>query len=102
MPSYSIFWKYLVKDQQNDSFESVYGQRGAWNSLFRQSAAYKGSCLHRSADDTNVYLLIDTWTDRASYEAFKSQNRKSYESLSTQCETTYKSEELLGTFNAID
>lgn len=96
--SYIIVWKYKVNEVNKGRFELEYGHEGTWFKLFSQSKAYRGSFLYKSEDEADVYLLIDTWTDRKSYENFKEQHSVIYHELSKKFEVLYESEYLLGTF----
>lgn len=70
---YAVVWKYRIEPTYRKEFEHEYGSTGSWYSLFRASVHYKGSALHKSDNEPNVYLLIDRWLDKTSYEAFKNE-----------------------------
>lgn len=60
-----------------------------------------GSFLNRKEEEDNVYILVDTWTDKESYENFKEKNRETYDRLSAQFENLYEQEEKIGSFDLI-
>lgn len=99
---YSIVWKYLINEKTQVEFESEYGKGGTWTKLFMNSDNYSGSFLHKSFDMKRTYLLIDTWTDKQSYENFKNANSNVYQSLSFEFEKLYETEEKIGEFNSIN
>ena len=98
---YSIIWRYEVKKKNQVRFETEYGKKGTWAKLFRDSDKYLGSFLHKNKDTTDIYLLIDTWTDERSYEDFKHANREAYDILCYKFEKLYEAEEKIGLFNLV-
>lgn len=101
MSLYSIIWKYKIDLKHKNIFEFEYGSNGAWNLLFSTSEDYKKSYLHKSEDLPDTYLLIDTWTDKTSYDNFMKKNNAAYEELSTLFKHLYLTEEKIGAFNAL-
>jgi len=97
---YSVIWKYKIKPEGKVRFEHEYGPKGTWFKLFSGSSSYTGSFLNRNEED-NTYILIDTWTDKNSYEDFKEKNREVYDRLSVQFENLYEREEKVGSFDLI-
>jgi hypothetical protein len=97
---YSIIWKYTIKPQAQSTFEQEYGSSGAWSKLFSESPNYLGSILHKSEDENYVYILIDSWTEKQSYEIFKVENANRYNQLSKDFELLYDSEVKIGAFYA--
>ncbi len=51
---------------------------------------------------SQTYLLIDTWTNEQSYEDFKNSNSSVYQSLSSDFEKLYETEEKAGAFNTLN
>ena len=98
---YSIGWKYKIKPESRDRFEYEYGGSGSWSRLFMESKDYKGSFLHKSEEGKDTYMLVDIWTDRQSYEDFKTIHALRYNQLSSQFESLYQSEERIGAFSRI-
>ena len=79
-----IVWKYKVKEENRVEFEFEYGKLGTWSKLFNTSENYKGSTLHRNSD---IYLLVDTWLDKQSYESFINLNSKLHFPIIGDCLT---------------
>ena len=98
---YTIIWKYKIKAEFEDIFEKEYGTNGAWYNLFEESEDYRGSILYKSQEEVNSYFLMDTWTTKESYEAFKKSCDEIYRKLSSQFEYLYETEEKIGTFNSL-
>ncbi|MTI40248.1 antibiotic biosynthesis monooxygenase family protein [Fulvivirga lutimaris] len=99
--NYSVIWKYKVKYDSTDQFEFEYGPNGTWNKLFSQSKNYKGSFLHKSEDDSQTYILIDTWVSKQAYEDFINENQKVYNEISAGFEILYLTEKKVGSFNLV-
>jgi len=95
---YSVIWKYKVKGGSEQRFEKEYGAEGTWNELFRLSQYYIGSYLYKSEEELDVYLLIDSWTDKKSYEDFKRAFADIYIKLSKRFSDLYESEVRIGAF----
>ena len=93
-----IVWKYKVKEENRVEFEFEYGKLGTWSKLFNTSENYKGSTLHRNSD---IYLLVDTWLDKQSYESFINLNSKEYDFMSSKFEELYESEQEIGRFDTV-
>jgi hypothetical protein len=99
--NYSIIWKYKIKPENKEKFEYEYGPTGTWFKLFSKSGSYTGSFLNRMEEEDNVYILIDTWWDKESYENFMEKNREVYNRLSAQFENLYEQEEKIGSFDLV-
>ncbi|MGI9545531.1 MAG: hypothetical protein ACR2MX_19875 [Cyclobacteriaceae bacterium] len=98
---YSIVWRYKIKPEFKDKFEFEYGPNGVWSTLFRESENYRGSYLHQNEGSPYSYLLIDTWTDKSSYEEYKSLNKVRYTDQSSNLDYLYDEEELVGTYTSV-
>ena len=98
---YSVIWKYKIKPENKDIFEFEYGGNGTWSKLFTKSENYRGSFLHKSEDEVDTYLLVDTWINKQSYESFKKMNQETYDQISTGFEYLYIAEEKIGSFNSV-
>lgn len=97
---YSIYWKYTIDLIHKNKFELAYGAEGVWNQLFSKSENYLGSTLHSLEDEPNTYLLVDCWVNKATYEAFKSENAMSYNMLSDDLKYLYLDEQKVGAFTS--
>lgn len=100
--SYSVIWKYKVKPDHVKTFEQEYGSKGTWCRLFNKSKDYTGSFLHKNMEENNTYVLIDTWTNKESYDGFKDIHSEIYNELSRKFEIIYESEEKIGEFNQVE
>lgn len=100
-PIYSVIWKYKIKPENKEKFEFEYGGNGTWSKLFTKSESYRGSFLHKSEDEVDTYLLIDTWINKQTYEDFKKKNQATYNQISTGFEYFYRTEEKIGSFNPV-
>ena len=98
---YAIIWKYKIKLGCKTKFEFEYGRGGSWHKLFSNSKNYHSSCLYKSDEETNTYLLIDIWESKNFYEEFIKTNKKEYQKLSTSFEFLYETEKKIGLFNVL-
>ena len=96
---YTVIWKYKIQAANRKKFEEEYGSNGTWAKFFSDSEKYKGSFLHKSQDETDSYILIDTWTDKNSYEVFIKMNSGIYARLSSDFKTIHEKEERVGSFS---
>lgn len=98
---YSVIWKYRIRPENREKFEFEYGHNGAWTKLFIESENYRGSFLHKSVDEADTYLLVDTWITKQSYKNFKKLNKETYDQISSGFEYLYRIEEKIGSFNSV-
>ena len=92
--AYAVVWRYIVADDRREAFERVYGPDGAWARLFRRDEGYLGTELIRAED--GVYVTIDRWRDRASFDRLMAGARPEYEQLDEASDRLTASEELVG------
>jgi heme-degrading monooxygenase HmoA len=69
--------------------------------LFRKVPGYINTELLRDETNPNRYVTVDCWETAESYEAFRAQFNKEYETLDAQCERLTKQESLLGKWESI-
>jgi len=93
-----VLWEFDVKPGCEARFESVYGPDGDWAELFRLDPNYRETRLLRNPECPNIYLTLDFWQSRQSYENFKSLHYESYRALDELCEGLTVFEKLIGTF----
>jgi heme-degrading monooxygenase HmoA len=93
-----IVWEYHVRPEKKQEFEDYYSSSGDWASLFRGSDAYIGTVLLQAVDDPLHFTTIDSWTDLASFRAFKSAHAEEYALRDRECEELMQSERLIGYF----
>ena len=96
-----IVFEYEVEPTERDRFEQVYGRDGEWAAFFRGGDGYLGSELYRSEQDPSRYLVIDRWASADAYEAFLEANRAEYDRRSRATEAVYRSESVVGRFQAL-
>jgi heme-degrading monooxygenase HmoA len=81
-----IIWEYQVKLEKGSEFERVYSPNGAWARLFKNGSGFLGTELLQSDQKPDVYVTIDRWDSRESYETFLAQWKAEYNQLDEQCE----------------
>jgi len=97
-----IFYRYRVHPTQARAFEHAYGPQGPWAKLF---AAHRGFCrvrLFRHKLDPSIYVTIDVWNTKASYEAFREQYKHEYRRLDSQLALLKMEERLLGFYEGAE
>lgn len=98
---YTVIWKYKINPEHKETFEFEYGRNGTWAKLFAKSEYYKGSLLYKSKDEIDMYILLDTWINKQTYEDFKKMNQEKYNEISSGFEYLYLTEEKTGSFNSV-
>jgi len=93
-----VLWEFDVKPGCELRFESVYGPDGDWAELFRLDPNYRETRLLRDPARPNIYLTLDFWQSRKSYENFKSLHYESYRALDELCEGLTVDEKHIGAF----
>ena len=76
-----VLWEYEVKPGSEKAFEKVYGPDGEWVRLFRPGSDYHETRLLRDPFRLNVYLTLDSWTPRDSYETFLATHKEEYRAI---------------------
>lgn len=99
--SFCIVWKYEVKPECKKEFETEYGPGGSWNTLFGKSSFYIDSFLYKDDSNPDVFLLIDSWENKDSYQRFLKEFGKAYRELSAKFTRLYISEEKIGEFKPV-
>ena len=89
-------WRFEVKPDAVAAFESIYGPRGDWASLFARQDGYDGTELLRLQGDAAIYLTIDRWRDHAAFEQAKRAFADDYAALDRRCEALTSDETWLG------
>ena len=93
---YVIVWRFTTADPA--AFEPHYGPDGTWARLFRRSPDYIRTDLLRGADS---YLILDWWTSRTAYDAFREANATEYAEIDRMCEAVTTEEEKVGEYEAV-
>jgi hypothetical protein len=96
-----ILWKYEVTPENRSAFEKAYGPKGDWARLFSSSEDYLGSNLYHSPDKPEVFLIMDQWINKESYDTFKELNNFQYNQMSMNMSILYMSEVCLGEYHVV-
>ena len=96
-----VLWEYEVKPGSAERFEKVYGPAGDWAQLFRTDAHYHETRLVRDPFRPNVYLTLDFWASRESYEDFMATHSAEYKKIDAAGESLTIKERRVGAFEQI-
>lgn len=97
-------WRFRVSSHAAAEFERVYGPNGEWTTLFSRGEGYRGTTLEKIPGATNEFRLVDSiyefrlvdrWTSREAWNAFRRAFAEEYEELDLWCEGLTLEEELL-------
>jgi hypothetical protein len=94
-------WEFEVKPGCEKRFEKVYGPEGAWARLFRRHPHYHETRLVRDSFRQNVYLTMDFWSSRQSYETFMKKHKKEYQAIDSEGEELTVIERKLGWYELV-
>lgn len=97
-----VLWEFEVKQGSEERFERVYGHGGDWDSLFRSAAEHRGTYLFRNTTRPCIYLAVDYWLSRKSYEEFLRSRRSEYKQLDAATQDLISTERHIGSFEASD
>jgi heme-degrading monooxygenase HmoA len=95
---YLVMWEFEVQPGMEARFEEVYGPSGDWARLFEQDENYLGTELNRAQGPSPRYITLDFWVSEESYENFRGQRRREYETIDRQCDPLRTSERKLAAF----
>lgn len=93
---YIIVWKYRVDPNRRQEFLSAYGREGRWVNFFRRSDEFLSTELFEDAEESNIFLTLDMWKSRESYDSFRDQNAEEYGEIDRECEALTLSEVKIG------
>lgn len=93
-----IIWKFVPKTGFEKEFENIYGPQGLWTELFKKVNDYLDTSLLKEIDSENVYLVLDRWKSKESYDSFKLRFFEEYHSIDQKCKKLMASEKLVGEF----
>ena len=96
-----VLWEYKVKSGSEKQFEEVYGPAGDWARLFRTDSHYRETRLLRDPFRSNVYLTLDFWASRNSYEDFLTSHKVEYQSIDALGESLTTNERRLGAYELV-
>ncbi len=94
-------WEFHVRAGKEAEFERVYGSEGDWARLFRRGEGHIRTDLHRDLNTARRYLVLDHWTSRETYEAFRTEFAQDYKELDVVCEGLTEKETPLGYFGEV-
>jgi len=95
---YVSIWSYRVNLQHTQLFVEHYKADGTWATFFRQSPEYISTDLLLHDSDPAVFITIDRWHSKASFERFMEQNETTYKALDKRCEEFTEAESQVGQF----
>jgi heme-degrading monooxygenase HmoA len=96
-----VLWEYEVKSGSEKQFEEVYGPAGDWTRLFRTDSNYQETRFLRDLFRSNVYLTLDFWASRNSYERFLATHKAEYQCIDALGESLTTNERRLGAYEMV-
>lgn len=93
-----VIWKFVPKTGLEKEFEKIYGQHGLWTELFKKVSDYIDTTLLKEIDSESVYLVVDRWKSKESYDSFKLRFFEEYHSTDQKCRRLVINEELVGEY----
>ena len=96
-----VLWEYEVKSGSEKQFEDVYGPVGDWAQLFRTDSHYRETRLLQDSFRSNVYLTLDFWASRDSYEKFLATHKVEYQAIDALGESLTASERRVGAYEMV-
>jgi hypothetical protein len=93
-----VLWEFEVKPGCEDRFETIYSPGGDWDSLFRRDANHLKTQLFRDIARPRIYITIDSWESRETYNNFLAAHGAEYHEIDTICEGLTTNERHLGSF----
>ncbi|GAC1628059.1 MAG: hypothetical protein PVS2B2_28290 [Candidatus Acidiferrum sp.] len=91
-----VLSEFEVKPDGEDRFERIYSPGGVWDSLFRSDSNHQETRLFRDITRPRVYITIDSWESRKSYDDFLAMHATKYHDIDTTCEGLTANERQLG------
>lgn len=99
---YIIMWQFEVKQEYLDDFISAYGPKGTWAELFNKGKGYKETKLLQDVENKLIFVTIDIWASKISYNGFKNNFKEEYFKLDNGFEKFTISEKLIAEFETGD
>jgi heme-degrading monooxygenase HmoA len=97
-----VFYRYRVHPQQVRAFEHAYGPTGPWVEMFRQHPGFRRTRLFRHKSEPQIYITIDVWDSKESYDQFRAMYADEYNRLDAQLSLLKLEEHLLGYYEGPD
>ncbi len=95
---YVTIWQFEVRQECLDDFVSAYGAKGTWAELFNRSSGYKETKLLHDVENKLIFITIDMWESKKSYDWFKNNFKEEYLKLDNEFEKFTVSEKLIAEF----
>ena len=97
-----VLWEFEVKPGCEQRFERVYGPGGDWDRLFGSNPNHAGTQLFRDLARPRLYLTMDQWRSKKSYEEFRQTRTAEYKALDAASEHLTASERQIGSYELIE
>jgi hypothetical protein len=94
-------WEFEVKPGCEERFLKVHGPEGDWAKLFREDANYQQTRLLHDPEDPAIFLTLDFWASRQSYENFLATHAAEYERLDAAGDEWTLRESKMGWFEQV-
>lgn len=95
-------WEFEVKPGSEKRFETVYGPKGKWATLFRSDANYQETRLLHDPARPAIYLTLDFWTSQQAHEKFMASHAAAYEELDAVGKELTLRERKIGWYERVD
>lgn len=93
---YAYIWRYVVRPEFTEDFETAYGPEGPWAALFSNADGYERTELYRDSQAPQRYLTIDYWKSVEAWRAFRGRMSAQYEAIDNLCSRFTLEEKELG------
>ena len=93
-----IIWEFRPNPERWEEFIETYGAHGAWAQLFRKGDGYLRTDLLEDLSHPGVFITVDCWTSRQSYERFRAEHAVEYTCLDKACSILNETERHVGSF----
>lgn len=95
-----VIWQYEVRPGCEAAFAALYGNGGAWVSLFREHDGYLGTELLQEDGEPTRFMTIDRWSSQAAYDAFLTSAESRYAQIDAQGDALTSAERRIGRFHS--
>lgn len=98
---YVVIWEFKVKPRCLTEFIELCGHDGEWAKWFRQSPDYIETDLLLSNDQESLFLTIDRWKSKRSYDLFYASDQVTFDRLDQKGENYTLEEKLIGAYTIV-
>lgn len=88
----------VVRPENQDQFELLFGRGGAWGRLFSASPGFRGTTVLHDTNNSGRYLLIDIWDTVAQQEQALREHADEYAKLNADLEAWTETRREVGVF----